>query len=457
MRRARSPVAVVSLLIVACASALSAEHREKPAPKPRTRGERVLFDTTLFKPGYGEQMLGFLKIILDSRLVGQTAGNDFFRSHDRKLTMADIEKGHGQPDHKETSEGLTCHYYDRVCFLVRAADKAREVILVQVQYKDHSQRAARLNGPTYDYVVDEDEGAYSRVYYQDNKATARERWAKGGPWKLVSGRIPNGQYRRHWSAADDSLWIVRDGQGVEKHFHPYGQLRKVAPFRDGNWNGVARFYSQDGTLESEGPLRNGKLHGVSKLYWKTGQLQQTVPYQNGLREGPNLQYYRSGRLWFEIPYEADQAHGLVKEFYESGRLRRLQRIEKGKKAGALTYHDPHGNQVKPPDTHLHEGGPDGTARLFWPNGKLRQEIRYRDGLRDGITREYHPSGKLRREAPYRQDTLHGTLKEYGKSGHLIRQDTYEYGKRTAPRAHRGLGASPLGRNQSRKEAGGRRQ
>lgn len=75
------------------------------------------------------------------------------------------------------------------------------------------------------------------------------------------------------------------------------------------------------------------------------------------------------------------------------------------------------------------GKPDGTARLFYTNQKIRAEITYENGeIR--TFREFFPDGTPRTELEYRKGKRQGEAKFYYSTGHLLCEGKYKKGKRT---------------------------
>ncbi|MCB0800705.1 MAG: toxin-antitoxin system YwqK family antitoxin, partial [Bacteroidales bacterium] len=112
---------------------------------------------------------------------------------------------------------------------------------------------------------------------------------------------------------------------------------------------------------------------------------------------------------------------------------------------------------------------EGLARIFYPDGKVKQTIPYSDGKKDGLSREYdregriitlleynndflisrsrinrtdesgmkqgewldfYPDGSIKSEKNYRDDLLHGYYKEYDDRGRLLVTLLYDNGKMT---------------------------
>ena len=51
----------------------------------------------------------------------------------------------------------------------------------------------------------------------------------------------------------------------------------------------------------------------------------------------------------------------------------------------------------------------GTARTYFDNGNIKEEIEFKNGMKDGNSKEYARNGSLREEAEYKNGQLNGCL------------------------------------------------
>lgn len=68
---------------------------------------------------------------------------------------------------------------------------------------------------------------------------------------------------------------------------------------------------------------------------------------------------------------------------------------------------------------------EGISRNYFENGKLRNEVPVKDGLRDGVAREYYESGQLAAEISYQADVKHGSSKWYYQDGILYQEAAFK--------------------------------
>jgi antitoxin component YwqK of YwqJK toxin-antitoxin module len=73
---------------------------------------------------------------------------------------------------------------------------------------------------------------------------------------------------------------------------------------------------------------------------------------------------------------------------------------------------------------------DGIDKAFYPDGKLKYEISYRDGRRDGMEKLFYPDGKLKSEISYRNGRRDGMEKLFYPDGKLKSETSYQNGRKS---------------------------
>lgn len=62
---------------------------------------------------------------------------------------------------------------------------------------------------------------------------------------------------------------------------------------------------------------------------------------------------------------------------------------------------------------------DGTERRYYPDGTLKDEITYLNGLPNGVTRRWHPNGVLAMEIPTKMGEVQGVVRQWNRTGKLL--------------------------------------
>ncbi len=65
---------------------------------------------------------------------------------------------------------------------------------------------------------------------------------------------------------------------------------------------------------------------------------------------------------------------------------------------------------------------------YYPSGKLKSEVNYKNGKLEGIFMDYYKHGKLKYEANYKNGKEEGIARGYYKNGKLEYEENYKNGK-----------------------------
>jgi protein TonB len=78
-----------------------------------------------------------------------------------------------------------------------------------------------------------------------------------------------------------------------------------------------------------------------------------------------------------------------------------------------------------------DGADHGIITITSLNGNVISEAEYKNmqtaAIPDGITKLYHPNGKLKAEISYKNGLLHGAVKTYYNTGNIKRNDVFDKG------------------------------
>jgi hypothetical protein len=69
----------------------------------------------------------------------------------------------------------------------------------------------------------------------------------------------------------------------------------------------------------------------------------------------------------------------------------------------------------------------GDFRIFYPNNNLKENGRYRYGLREGTWKTWRPSGALASVTTWKDGHLHGAFTEFDEKGQKIKDGSYKNG------------------------------
>ena len=113
-------------------------------------------------------------------------------------------------------------------------------------------------------------------------------------------------------------------------------------------------------------------------------------------------------------------------FRADGTLAAKRGFKDGLRDGEWITYDATGKQPLT-EEHYANGKEDGVWKLWFPNGKLKQQASFKQGKREGVSAEWDDKGQKLLEANYTDGKLNGTATRYFADGKTIVQ-TYKDGQ-----------------------------
>lgn len=162
---------------------------------------------------------------------------------------------------------------------------------------------------------------------------------------------------------------------VKEVYYPSGKLHKEFTFKDGLANGPFKVFYESGKIKREGVLKDNKFDGESIWYYENGEIEIKELYSKGISIGKVEEYYPSGILKFE--YFNNQ----------SGKI-------------------------------------EGSFILYYPDGKLKKEVEFKNGEENGRYKSFHPNGQLSLDAVKKNDSTTTYYKSYDENGILEEEFRY---------------------------------
>ena len=66
-------------------------------------------------------------------------------------------------------------------------------------------------------------------------------------------------------------------------------------------------------------------------------------------------------------------------------------------------------------------------KLWYENGQIRQEIKYKEDKVDGIYRRWYENGQLKEEENYKEGKKDGLSKQWDEKGSLVKEENWKNG------------------------------
>lgn len=123
----------------------------------------------------------------------------------------------------------------------------------------------------------------------------------------------------------------------------------------------------------------------------------------------------------------DQRVGDWKVYYPSGKIRKEISFKNDLLHGPHTFY--HENGTVKQKGVFNEGKVEGEYIIYYENGNIKEEGSHANGSHNGPIKFYHSNGQLQTEGAMKDGELHGEVKDYFENGNISTTFTYVNGKR----------------------------
>lgn len=220
-------------------------------------------------------------------------------------------------------------------------------------------------------------------------------------------------------SAQDTGPDIKDGYHIFKY--PNGSISSEGTIKNGKPDGFWKSYFVTGIKKSEGKRTNFLLDSIWVFFDQAGDTTEKINYLLGKKNGWYYKYKKdpsknSVYIWSKELFAGDKKEGTAYVYYPDGKIQQTITYNSGKKEGLSKEYDREGNII---------------TLLEYNNDFLvsREKINRTDtkGLKQGEWKEFYPNGNIKSEKTFRDDLLHGYYKEYDLRGKLTLTMLYENG------------------------------
>lgn len=212
--------------------------------------------------------------------------------------------------------------------------------------------------------------------------------------------------------------ILNDGYHVFRY--PNGAISSEGFIKNGKPEGYWKSYYVTGVKKSEGKRTNFLLDSIWIFYDQVGDTTEKISYLLGKKNGYYLKYRKDPSVglyvWSKELYAGDKKEGTAYIYYPDGKIQQTVSYNEGKKEGLSKEYDINGMVIT-----LLEYNDDFLIS--------REKINRTDakGLKQGVWKDFYQSGNIKTERSYKDDMLHGYYKEYDNRGKLTITMLYDNG------------------------------
>ncbi len=214
--------------------------------------------------------------------------------------------------------------------------------------------------------------------------------------------------------------------GYNTFYYPNGRISSEGLMKNGKPDGYWKTYYVTGVMKSEGNRINTLLDSLWAFYTETGDTLEIINYKLGKKSGYYYSYATATEtnnvsvryLQLKELYLDDKREGIAYYYYPDEKIKQQISYRNGKKQGVAKDFDHNGMVITLYEYHNDymisreyinrldkEGRKTGTWKTFFPDGKVNEELFYKDGQLHGNTKIYSERGTLVNERNYQEGRL----------------------------------------------------
>lgn len=211
---------------------------------------------------------------------------------------------------------------------------------------------------------------------------------------------------------------LKDGYQVFKY--PNGAVSSEGLIKNGKPEGLWKSFYVTGIKKSEGKRTSFLLDSIWVFYDQAGDTTEKINYLYGKKNGWYYKYKKDPSkgvyIWSKELFAADIKEGTAFIYFPDGKIQQTFSYNSGKKEGLSKEYDKEGKIIT-----LMEYNKDFLVS--------RERINRTDnnGLKQGDWKEFYPNGGIKSERTFKDDLMHGYYKEYDTRGKLVLTMLYENG------------------------------
>lgn len=210
-------------------------------------------------------------------------------------------------------------------------------------------------------------------------------------------------------------------------------------------NGISTSYFQSGNISSRSKFKLGKKEGLSETWYENGKLKEHINYKNNFENGQTERWFENGSL--EESYNVTSSYDSIKKmsirefngkqlkYNRDGRLKLELNYANGKKHGKQLEYDANGETLIK-EEYYEQGLLTGDAKTFSPNGILIALNQFKTekvndtlkSIRQGWEKAWYPNGQLKYEKLYANGVAEGKVLVYNEKGQVQTEENYLKGK-----------------------------
>ncbi len=313
-----------------------------------------------------------------------------------------------QSDNRGLKQGIWREYYDNDNIKTESHYKNN---ILNGYYREYDEKERVLVAKFYNngQVIDKDPEKEIKVEIVNQYDESGKIISSGG---FIEG-IPIGVHREY--SEDESVIDT-------KEFNESGNVISQGIMDEkGLKNEFWKFYYPNGAVHFEGNFNQSQRSGQWNFYYPNGKLEQTGNYRDGKTDGLWIWYYLDGNILREENYYLGKEDGMSVEYDQGGNIIAKGEYIEGNKEGEWYFNV--GDQVEKGNYSF--GLKDGLWIQYYLDGTKKFEGSYIQGNKNGKHKIYYENGKLKEDQYWEMGLRTRNWRKYDQEGNVLLSMSYE--------------------------------
>lgn len=245
-------------------------------------------------------------------------------------------------------------------------------------------------------------------WFQNGQLAARETYVHGMKHGLCELWHVNGTKKFQATYKEGLL------DGALFWWYESGEKSETQSWKLGKQIAKSYAWNTDGVQIKHEEWRDGIPHGLWQEWYDSGKKMSECTYDNGQLHGRDISWYENGKVEHLALWKNGKQEGLTEEWFEDGSICSKGSFSQGKPEGI------HETMYEPSQTHVFksvcmtqerfvQGKLHGKQTAYYPNGQIKMEAVYTNGILDGDKKIFDEQGTCIFSATYIQGKLHGPV------------------------------------------------
>ncbi|MCX6281172.1 MAG: hypothetical protein NTU51_04360 [Bacteroidetes bacterium] len=258
-----------------------------------------------------------------------------------------------------------------------------------------------------------------------------------------------------YDSSGNRIWQAEPVNGTFRYkgFYPDGRLMTEGDYVNGKHNGEWISYTPAGIKIKSSNYINDELTGAQQTNYKTGKPKERFNSDSSRIIGRYIEYFSRGNIKSKGDYKFSGASGEWFYYYPDDSVETRSFLIDGHPAGCTinysisnnpeteVFYEDDGSEIRTlffdrlgkmtSDWDYHYGESKYVER--YPGGVLHRVIHTRDNLKTGNSELYYPNGKMWQQVPYCYGKVEGTIKTWDPKGNLVNEMPFDMGERNGLR------------------------